>query len=380
MKRQFYEVPPQYLRGPVFHKNRLRLSSFIFGFSFFLALTCLAFPPFRYLAYSVPVLVLLACMADGRASIGDEVKPFLVIIAAGVMLGPLTKGEGWKDLFFIFAGVSVALLGRVPRISLWSMFGWLMVSFVYLYGVWGDFRGGFHYNFLNSESTFEGNFSFVFALLVPFAVHQRKYLLAFLCLAMAVLTLKRIAILAAVVSSIMVLIGPKRGKLLLNPATMVGLNAFVLLADMAYTTGMLDYFIQQLTGQSSNQLGMGRQSMHKYVVDGLLNEPWWAFLGHGLGSVYSIAEQGFGVYEKVNLHSDLLKLCYEIGYICTAAVFWLMYAPRSYMIRVAFFFQNMLFFTDNTLIYFFLTYFIFLLMRIHRDEDELSHEAKPAAA
>ncbi|MFX7902623.1 hypothetical protein ABTK34_19340, partial [Acinetobacter baumannii] len=88
-------------------------------------------PPLRYLAYGVPLLVLLTCMADRKVNLGDETKPFLVILMAGLVLGPLANNEGWKDLFFVFAGVSVAMLSKVPHISLWRLFLWLMLGFAF---------------------------------------------------------------------------------------------------------------------------------------------------------------------------------------------------------------------------------------------------------
>ena len=267
LKRQYYDVPPQYARGSrMFHRDQLHLRSMIFWASFFLGMLCLAFPPFRYLAYAVPVLMVLACLADAKVTVGDEVKPFLVIIGAGLLLGPLATNEGWKDLFFIFAGMSVALMPRIPRLSLGLIFFWLLVGFVYLYGVWGDFSGGLRFDFMQSLSSFEGNFSFVFAVLVPFAVASRRYWLAAACFVLAVLTLKRIAILAAVVATLFVLLGPKRGKLLLNAPVMLAVNATVLVLNMLYTLGDLDWFIKYFTGQSANEFGMGRQSLQWYVV------------------------------------------------------------------------------------------------------------------
>lgn len=374
MKRQFYDVPPQYAGGPGFHKHKLEIRSFIFWISFGLALASLAIPPLRYLAYGVPMLVLLTCVADRKIGLGEEVWPYLIVLVAGLTLGPLANTDGWKDLFFIFAGVSVALLSRMPRVNLWTVFFCLLACFVFQFAAFGNFRGGVHFNILKSESSFEGNFSFVFALLVPFAMMQRRYLLALLSLLMAVLSLKRIAVLAAVGAGVMAMVGPRRGRWLLNPPVMLALNALVLMADMAYSTGLMDHLIQQFTGQSSNEFGQGRQSIHRYVVRDLLDSPFLAFIGHGMGSVYSIAEQGVGVYEKINLHSDLLKLAYEVGYIVTAVMVWVMYTARSYAVRVAFFFQNILFFTDNTLIYFFFTFFLFTLMRTQR-ESEQAHAA-----
>jgi hypothetical protein len=231
---------------------------------------------------------------------------------------------------------------------------------------------------LKSESSFEGNFSFVFALLVPFAVMQRRYVLALLSLVFAVVSLKRIAVLAALTAGLMALLGPKLGKRLLNPPVMLALNAFVLIVNMAYTSGAMDYWIQHLTGQSPNEFGQGRQSIHRFVVRDLLDAPFHALIGHGMGSVYTIAEAGFGAYEKINLHSDLLKLSYEVGYIVTALTIWTMYTSRHYSLRVAFLFLNVLFFTDNTLIYFFLTFLLFTLMRVQRESEQANEASRVA--
>ena len=66
----------------------------------------------------------------------------------------------------------------------------------------------------------------------------------------------------------------------------------------------------------------------------------------------------------------MLKLSYEVGYIVTAVMIWTMYTSRHYSLRVAFLFQNILFFTDNTLIYFFLTFLLFTLMRVQRESEQ----------
>jgi hypothetical protein len=367
MKRQFYDVTPGMARGALFHRDRIKVSYVLFGFSFFLAWLCLAFPPFRYLSYAVPVFVLLVSAADRSISFGPELKPFGMVLVAALVLSPLSHEDGWKDIFFIFAGISVAMMGNMPTVRLWTLFWWFIGGFAYLYGVWGSYKSGIHFDIIKSESTFESNYSFVFALLVPFAMSKGAWLLALLSMAFAVLTLKRIAILAALISGLFVLLGPKRGKWILNAPVMLMGNLMVLLLDMAYTLGMLDSWIHRSTGQSANELGMGRKAMHHYVVQGLVDEPLMSFMGRGMGAVYSVAEQGFGVYEKVNLHSDLLKLNYEIGYIFTAITFCLMYLCKDYMLRVGFLFFNILFFTDNTLIYYFFLFFFVLIMRMQRE-------------
>ena len=248
-----------------------------------------------------------------------------------------------------------------------TIFWWWLAGFVFLYGFFGDYSGGVQFDIINSVSSFEGNFGFLFPMLVPFALYHRNYLLAGVSLFVGLIGLKRIALLAAFGAAVFVLLGEKRGRWLLNAPVMLAMNAFVLIADIAYSSGALDWIIKSTTGQSANQLGMGRKALHHYVVQDLINEPLLALTGRGFGAVYGAAERGFGVYEKVNLHSDLLKLSYEIGYVFTAVTICLMYSTKNYMHRVAFLFFNILFFTDNTLIYYFFLFFFVLLLRLERE-------------
>ncbi|MFT3857424.1 MAG: O-antigen ligase family protein [Aquabacterium sp.] len=368
MKRQFYDVTPDLAGGAMLHRNRAVVSSFLFWFSFGLAWICVAFPPFRYLSYGVPFFVLLAVIIDGGGVIKDELWPFMIVLGIGLMFGPVTKTEGWKDMLFMVAGISVAFMKQLPKVRMWLIFWAWTVAFVFLYGVLaGRFSQGFHFSLSSSDSSFEGNFGFMFPMLVPFALWHRKYLLAFLSAVLAVLTLKRIALLAMLASAFFVLLGERRGRWLLNIPVMLALNVVVLVLDFMYVLGQFDTLIFKYTGQSANQLGMGRKVLHQFVVEDLMNQPWQSLIGRGLGSVYLLAEQGFGMFTRMNLHSDLLKLCYEIGYIGTIAVLCSMYSSKHYMTRVGFLFLNVLFFTDNTLIYYFFLFFFMLLMRLERE-------------
>lgn len=348
-------------------RQQLKISTVLFWLSFFLAWLCVAFPPFRYLSYLVPFFVLMTTIADRSVHFGEELRPFALILLVGLLFAPVNTTEGWKDLFFIFAGVSIVGLKDLPKVRMWTIFWWWLAGFVFLYGFFGDYSGGVQFDIINSVSSFEGNFGFLFPMLVPFALYHRNYLLAGVSLFVGLIGLKRIALLAAFGAAVFVLLGEKRGRWLLNAPVMLAMNAFVLIADIAYSSGALDWIIKSTTGQSANQLGMGRKALHHYVVQDLINEPLLALTGRGFGAVYGAAERGFGVYEKVNLHSDLLKLSYEIGYVFTAVTICLMYSTKNYMHRVAFLFFNILFFTDNTLIYYFFLFFFVLLLRLERE-------------
>ena len=172
-------------------RQQLKISTVLFWLSFFLAWLCVAFPPFRYLSYLVPFFVLMTTIADRSVHFGEELRPFALILLVGLLFAPLNTTEGWKDLFFIFAGVSIVGLKDLPKVRMWTIFWWWLAGFVFLYGFFGDYSGGVQFDIINSVSSFEGNFGFLFPMLVPFALYHRSYLLAGVSLFVGLIGLKR---------------------------------------------------------------------------------------------------------------------------------------------------------------------------------------------
>ena len=78
---------------------------------------------------------------------------------------------------------------------------------------------------------------------------------------LTILSLKRIALLGVLIATLLAFLGEKRGRALLNPPVMVLLNSLVVVALLLYELGAMDSLIRDTTGQSANQLGMGREQM-----------------------------------------------------------------------------------------------------------------------
>ncbi|MFL9710292.1 hypothetical protein [Methylobacillus sp. Pita1] len=338
----------------------LLLRNIIFVIGLMLALLCLTLPFLRYLFFTVPFLVLIAVLADGKIRIGEEVRPFLAFILAGLILSPLGNTEGIKDLFFTFSGISISLLYVIPRVKLWTIFNIFFVGSFIFFGLSGALTGGFSFDIATSESSLESPFAFVFGLLAPFALFEKRYRLFILCILMALLCLKRIALLGALVSCFFVFFGEKNGRYFLNAWVMVPLNVIFLVMLLMYGMGGFDYFIYEYTQQSADQLGMGRQQLLSLPAKEIYAHPeQFIFWGQGPGASYELSKYVIGNAEKVNLHSDLVKLFYEYGLLFYILMISLMYTARNYVTRVGFLFLNILFLTDNTLIYYFLL-FIFI--------------------
>ena len=335
----------------------------LFWYTLVLAFLYVAFPPARYLLYTVSFLVILVALGDGEVRIGDEAKPFLAFCLAGVAFMPLARLEGVKDLFFVFCGISVALLIDIPNLKTWSVF-WLNTLAMCLFFIfYGGLRSGFEFGLVESKSTFEGSAAFLFGLLVIVALLERRYWLMLLSALMAVVALKRIALLAALVAAMFIILGERRGRIILNPRVMILVNSLVLVASLLYGSGALDRPIKDLTGMSANQLGMGREELLSVPTNAMIDDPYrFLVFGAGPGGVYDHLVKFSGTTQiKQALHNDLVKITYEYGYIFFLIFVWLMYSCKDYRLRTLFLYLNILYMTDNTLIYsFFLVIFVTL--------------------
>jgi hypothetical protein len=338
--------------------DRVLVRDFVFWSGLAFMFLSVATPYARHLIYLVPFMVLLTVLGDRGLRIGDEAKPFLIFVLAGLVFSPLGTNEGLRDIFFTFAGVSVAFLVGVPRVKLWHLFIGLAVSMAIYFALFGDFRSGIKFDVSKSSSSFEGSFSFMFGMLAPFALMEKRYRLAILCVLMAVLSLKRIAVLSALVACFFVLLGEKRARLILNPPVMIALNCILLLAVLMYGYGSFDFLILEFTGESSNEFGQGRKVLLAFPAIEIFSHPEnFVVFGQGPGSTYVLANKAFSSFTTAQrLHSDLLKIFYEYGFIIFCLFIGYMYSARRFSTRIAFLFMNVLFLTDNTLIYAFVLF------------------------
>lgn len=340
--------------------GRVPLRTLVAWVALILALTAIAIPPLRYAVYSVPVLVLLTVIADGDLRLGDEALPFLLFVVAGIITAPLASTEGLKDTFFTFAGVSVAFLVALPALSIGKLLAATTVAAAVYYAIPGGLDTRAPFDIVYSSSPFESNFGYLFAMLTVFALIGKEKSMAVLSFALSILALKRIAIFAALVAAVFLLLGKRRGRLILNPFVMVVANLFIVAVLLMYAAGYFDSQILQITGQSANQIGLGRRMLLTLPARDLMHAPWnFVLIGAGPGKTYELATVGVLAYEKWGAHSDLIKILYEYGLLTFVAVIGSMYRSARYELRVAFLFVNIMFVTDNTLIYaFFLCLFV----------------------
>ncbi len=339
-------------------RNPLMLESVAWGTALALTLFALYFPPFRYLEYLVPFVALIYGLADGRFRVPEATRPFVALACAGIALLPLSNSEGYKDLFFIVSGISLSLVLNKVRISPYALFWMFVVGNVLNVYQSGGFSGGLVFNFMDSESTFEGNFAFLFGLLTVYAAITRQWKLLYLSFFASVLALKRITIFAEIVCVLLALMPSYLVKRLLNPIVMVVINLLFVAILLLYATHTFDYMISQMTGQSANQFGLGRQVLYGQISQLIENNPVkFIFLGQGPGASYELLMSNTFAQGYSNLHSDLLKILYEYGFLVFGIFIALGYSSRHLSLRLMFLYANIVFISDNVLIYHFFTFF-----------------------
>jgi hypothetical protein len=247
------------------------------------------------------------------------------------------------------------------------VFGTLLYAFTY-----NELSHGFVFDFATSKSSFEGNFAFLFGLLTVYAALTRQWKLLIFSFIASVFALKRIVILAEITCIILALLPEKYVKRLLNPFFLLAVNLTFVLLVILYANHSFDGLIASYTGQSANQFGMGRQVLYGSIAKSILENPFrYIFIGAGPGAAYD-ALSGFGIVGHNNLHSDILKIFYEYGFILFSLFIFLGYSSRLANIRILFFFTNIIFVTDNVLIYHFFLFFLCffgLVYERHKNKD-----------
>jgi hypothetical protein len=362
--------------------TKLRLNDVIFWLALFLAWLVFAIPLFRYLAYMIPVLVLVGCLSNRAVSMTAINKATLWYSAFVLALFPLANNDGLKDLLFTFAGLSIGMLATMPRVSLNTLVVWTTCGFLVYFGLGGALFQNIKIDLLNSYSSFESNYAFLFAMLAPIAVLRRQWLVLVFVTFMAVICLKRIALLGGLAACLLMLVPPRIGDKLINRWTMLALNIIVLSLTMAYALGVFDYLISHYTGQSSNQFGQGRLSLQREASRQIMAEPYYfTFFGQGAGKAYQVAGLSAQQFTKSNMHSDVLKLAYELGLVFYVIYFYLLYSARNYYERVMYFYYNSLMYTDNALIYYGFLFFLVVVVRTLCEKPEpVVKPAKPHLA
>ena len=336
------------------------LASFVILALLMISIADPVFEGLRYAKYGIPFVCIVVFIAKKlRFHIDGASKPFVVLAAVTLLMAPLGNVYGIHDFYFYLTALSPFLVGCAPKVSPRVMFKMLTAFFAVL-SVPAVLEDGLVFSVLESTSTLEDHsFAFVFGLfsIFFFMVKDKKYLIVSLIL--AILVLKRISLLAMVLILTIYYLVP---SVFIKRVAVLGLvvNISYLFAAYYITTDSFDHFSQVKFGVSSSFFTMGRTTLYASVFSDS-NSLSTLLLGNGPGSSYSIAAASIFVADgKVNLHSDVLKVYYELGGLFFLFFFFMAYKLRDLRIYL-FMYINIILFTDNVSTYFIVMYVYFYL-------------------
>lgn len=368
-----------------FSKKELVVYSAILLFGISLILASL-YEPLKYLKYGMPLVLVgvffiyknqLTIQADSITSnkriryLTSLLLFYLFAFAINFIKG-FHYGRFYAEVYFVLSPIIFTLLIAVlvPEAdyskSVTLLFYLIAISF--LVERFGPILqaithpGQLLTAFLTSELESESNYSFQFGMFFIVFAWKNKKFLRLLSGFLLLLSFKRIAILAVLLIGLLYLVEkisrgrwqPSRNKTLLFL-----FNALVVIILFSFFNGVFDDWILEMTGVSSNFLTQGRYDIYQDIFHHFGTVE---FLGFGLGSINTFLSNAG--YQLVNLHSDVLKVFFELGPVLYIGWILLFYKYVSNFLTAALcIYMNILFFTDNVFIYFdvlFIFYFLVL--------------------
>ena len=235
----------------------------------------------------------------------------------------------------------------------------------------------FTFDVAASKSTLESGFSYVFGLLAVWAAYTRRWRNFALAVILAILTLKRIVLVGIFLCFVFQFLPRSITPKVLHPLPMVLANAMFIVLILSYSSGSLNFIIHDLTGQSADQFGMGRQELYGHVVVDIFRDPGrFLLMGMGPGQVYDALTGGMAGVGKANLHADTLKIFYEYGGVVLTVFVWALYSSRRLGVLLIALYTNIVLLTDNTLIYPFYIFFATLVATSLQEFDDANARSK----
>ena len=321
-------------------------------------------PGIRYAKYlTIPFCLIIATTKGFRlnAQSSAGLWPFGLYLLAMIpylVLNQVTNMDiTADDAVFLLAYLLPLAFLPVCTVNIKNTF--LASTIFFLFVSFGKLGGDFNFNILESGSSFEhSEFGFIFSFFLLYFVTRGEFKLAIIATILAILSLKRIALLGSIVAWAIYAINPER----LMPRKQIAIiaalvNVAIIFLMKFTTTEEFNSLIYELTEKSANHFTMGRSTLYSFIFDHTSIQ--W-FYGIGPGAIYSFASSAFDSSNRVLLHSDLLKLGIELGAVFLFMFFYMLYKERKLALEQIVL-LNIILLTDNVLIYASVMFFFFIL-------------------
>lgn len=324
---------------------------------------------FRYLIYSPLILGLYFIGKNELKFFNIGLKrnslntAFLILIINGLFHFPVLNITGISQLIFILCSLLPVIVFKNFKVN------WRLISIIYassftvylLYnGVNVDFSLEAFYT--SSSSTLETNqHPFVFGILALFFLYKRDRLFFLINFFFVILSFKRIVFLAVLISIPIVLLERKNIRILKNKRWFFLIINFLALRFLyLFTYGNFDDIVNTVTGLSTGHFSMGRNTIYEMIFEYYTKYDFFEILfGKGQGNTYSLTTSS---YIEDAPHNDLLVILLDHGVLFFSIFFSLIYAKKNIIFNVVY--LNVLFLSDNVLIY---AFFLFPFLLINNE-------------
>jgi len=314
----------------------------------------------RYVKYITPVVVILYWVTRRRFELypSNESKPFIFLILISVLLSFRGNEYGLQDIVFMVSGVAPFVLVKNRKINVSNVF-YVTILFFIIITLPIVLKNGVSVSFINSKSTLENHtFGFLFGLFCCYFFCVKDKKMFFIALLFSILTLKRISIIA-VILVVAASYLPIITRVLTKPYFMVFLNGLYVFIAFFITTALFNDLCVEYIGLGASYITMGRDILYGGLFEEMDLSVLYLLGGVGIGESYSVAAHAIEFEGKYNLHSDVLKIYFELGALAFVTFFWLLYKERNGVLMALY--LNIVLFTDNVSTYSIVLFYYLML-------------------
>ncbi len=335
-------------------------------------------PVTRQLIYVFPFLICILALTQRKLKLENEYREmfYLLLLWVFVYLLGLTKSltdpnqfinRSSKEFYFAIAPLLSVLLLKdsISKDDLEKIIKYttylLVFSELILNGVnWSILTNPMRF-LINSSSDSESTYAIAYGLLLIYYVYKKDLVGFILSGYLVTMGGKRIVLLAVfllIISYPIIKWLLKHNVRLLKTALWVSNLGFIYILILL-VNGSLDQIIKDLTGLSPGLFTMGRTNSYQTILDKV---GYFNFFGEGIGYTSYLLESDPGSRLKL-IHSDMLKIYIEAGFFGFIVYLYLFINLvsknlLSFLVGVLF---NIVMLTGNPLIYFHITFILYIL-------------------
>ena len=319
-----------------------------------------------YLAYFFILFLFIIRAKSFSLSVGSyQIKAFLLIIGFSLLKVFQLNLDSIRDIGLLSLGL-ICYFNRCNLILNIKSLNLTIACLFFLTFIreQNSFSLSFT-SFLSSDMGFESTMlSFIFPFFFFYWLLKNDKWMIALNILLVLLAGKRIGMLAIAFSSFYYLVAIKKNfGGAFSRRKLVFYNFLYLFVSYLFVTGYFDEFIGDNLGLTANEVTMGRQELYSGAIN-IKNDIFTIILfGIGFGHISSF----IGADGEL-LHNDILRIFVENGLFVFISFFYLFYKGVTLRQKGYLLTWNIIFLTDNTLIYapvIFTVFFFLWLERCH---------------